>query len=81
MNKKPPTKDEIADTFEATAQLLELKGENQFKVRAYQNAARAVELFPGDLAAAARTEELEATQGIGERMAEARAGTAGNRAI
>ena len=65
----PPTKDQIADTFEATAQLLELKGENQFKVRAYQNAARAVELFPGDLAAAAHSDALEATQGIGERMA------------
>lgn len=65
----PPTKDEIADTFEATAQLLELKGENPFKVRAYQNAARAVELFQGDLAAAARTGELDEAPGIGERMA------------
>ncbi len=65
----PPTKDEIADTFEATAQLLELKGENPFKVRAYQNAARAVELFQGELAAAARTGELDETPGIGERMA------------
>ena len=37
-----PTKDEIADTLESIGLLLELKGENAFKTRAYANAARAV---------------------------------------
>ena len=37
-----PTKDQIADLLEGIAQMLELKGENIFKIRAYTNhAARA----------------------------------------
>ena len=44
------SKDQIADLFESIAQMLELKGEGVFKVRAYQNAARALETWPGDLA-------------------------------
>ncbi len=35
------TKESIADMLEHIAQLLEIKGEVVFKVRAYQNAARA----------------------------------------
>ena len=34
------TKEEVVDTLESIAQLLEFKGENVFKIRAYQNAAR-----------------------------------------
>ena len=34
-------KDEIAAIFENIARLLELKGENPFKIRAYTHAARA----------------------------------------
>jgi len=33
---------DIADVFEQVADLLEIKGENQFRVRAYRNAARTV---------------------------------------
>src|SRR5438132_91369 len=47
------TKDEIADILNDIALLLDLKGENNFKVRAYQNAARALEMYAGDLEAAA----------------------------
>ena len=36
-------KDEIAGVFENIARLLELKGENPFKVSAYTHAARALE--------------------------------------
>ena len=39
------TKEEIAGILEQIAALLELKGENPFKVRAYVNAARAIETF------------------------------------
>ncbi|MBV9657639.1 MAG: DNA polymerase/3'-5' exonuclease PolX [Verrucomicrobia bacterium] len=70
MNPPPPSKDDIAEIFESTAQLLELKGENPFKVRAYQNAARAVELFSGDLVAAAATPGvLEEIPGLGKHSA------------
>ena len=39
------TKEEIAGVLEQIATLLELKGENPFKIRAYANAARAIETF------------------------------------
>lgn len=64
------TKDEIAEVLRNIATLLELKGENPFKFRAYLNAARAVETFPGDLAAAARAESLSSVKGIGKAIAE-----------
>lgn len=64
------TKDAIADIFESIAQLLELKGENPFKVRAYTNAARTVMEFPGDLALMAREGRLEEIAGIGTHIAE-----------
>jgi DNA polymerase/3'-5' exonuclease PolX len=37
------TKEEIAGILERVATLLELKGENPFKIRAYTNAARTIE--------------------------------------
>ena len=37
------TKNEIADVLAEIGTLLELKGENPFKVRAYQTGARALE--------------------------------------
>ena len=39
------TKEEIAGVLEHIATLLELKDENPFKIRAYTNAARAIETF------------------------------------
>src|SRR5437016_17924 len=39
------TKKDIATVLEKIATLLELKDENPFKVRAYTNAARAIETF------------------------------------
>jgi hypothetical protein len=42
------SKDEIAEILEQIARLLELKGENPFKIRAYANAARALETLSGD---------------------------------
>ena len=64
------SKDEIADTFTHIAQLLELKGEVVFKVRAYQNAARALETFRGDLAAMSEEGTLGTIEGIGKAIAE-----------
>jgi DNA polymerase (family 10) len=55
----------VIDLLEQLAVLMELKGENPFKIRAYQNGARALETFDGDLAAAVETGELKKVKGIG----------------
>jgi DNA polymerase/3'-5' exonuclease PolX len=39
----------IADVLEKIATLLELKGENPFKIRAYTNAARSLETWGGNI--------------------------------
>ena len=64
------SKEAIAHTLEGIAQLLDLKGENPFKIRAYQAAARAVETYAGDLEAAAANGELGQIEGIGKSVAE-----------
>ena len=64
-----PTKDEIADTLESIGLLLELKGENAFKTRAYANAARAVETCAGNIEQMAREERLGEIPGIGAAIA------------
>ncbi len=45
--------------------MLELKGENPFKARAYENGARAILGFQGDLAEAVRSGEIRRVKGIG----------------
>jgi DNA polymerase (family 10) len=56
---------DIAHALEEIGSLLELKGENAFKVRAFQNAARTVGDFAGDISAALASGELAAVKGIG----------------
>lgn len=63
------TKETVAGVLEMVARLLELKGENPFKVRAYLNAARAVETFTGDLAATAAAGRFQEIPGIGAALA------------
>ncbi len=63
------SKQTIADTLTGIAQLLDLKGENPFKIRAYVAGARAVEMYSGDLEAAVRNGELGQIEGIGEALA------------
>lgn len=65
-----PTKDQIADLLESIAQMLELKGENVFKIRAYTNAARAIETYSGDLATAAAENRLGDIPGVGKAIAD-----------
>ena len=48
--------------------MLELAGANQFKVRAYENGARAVMEFPGDLDEAVATGALRKVPGIGDTI-------------
>jgi DNA polymerase (family 10) len=56
---------QVARVLEEIAAMLELAGENPFKVRAYENGARALFAFSGDLEAAVASRELLKTPGIG----------------
>ena len=63
------TKNEIADVLSEIATLLELKGENPFKVRAYQAGARALEAIEeSELAQLIEKEELQSVKGIGDAL-------------
>ena len=62
------TRDQVVGILERIALLLELQGENPFKVRAYRNGARALELLEGDLGTLVRDNGLEGIPGIGEAL-------------
>ena len=64
------TKSEIAAVLEEVAALLELKGENPFKIRAYTNAARSLETFGGNISSLQDEEALSKIPGIGKSIAE-----------
>jgi DNA polymerase (family 10) len=58
----------VAEIFTAIAQILELRGENPFRIRAYQRAARTVEGYTKDVAALS-PEELLKLPGVGKDLA------------
>ncbi len=60
----------VAEILEEIGLLLELAGENPFKSRAYQNAARAVRGLDRDLEQLVRSGELKKIKGIGPAIAE-----------
>lgn len=61
---------EIADLFDQLAELLDIEGENPFRVRAYHNAARTIRSQPRSLAEMiAAGEDLTELPGIGEAIA------------
>ncbi|AXK79374.1 DNA polymerase/3'-5' exonuclease PolX [Pseudolabrys taiwanensis] len=61
---------EIAAMFDQCADLLEIKGENQFRVRAYRKAARTVEGLPRSVSVMlAAEEDLAELPGIGKDLA------------
>ncbi len=64
------TKEQITSVLERIAILLELKEENPFKIRAYTNAARAIETFGGNIANFQDEEALAKIPGIGKSIAE-----------
>jgi len=64
------SKDEIADILENISRLLELKGENPFKVRAYTNGARALETLSESLETLVAENRLQEVDGIGKAIAE-----------
>ena len=64
------TKNEIAAVLEEISTLLELKGENPFKIRAYTNAARSIEAWGGSLSDLKNEEALSKIPGIGKSIAD-----------
>jgi DNA polymerase (family 10) len=62
-------KHEAARILEEIALYLEIEGENPFKVRAYHNAAKALEGLNEDLLQVVQEKRLEEIPGIGERIA------------
>jgi DNA polymerase (family 10) len=63
------TKEQTIELLETIARLLEIKGENPFKIRAYTNAARALETFSDNFPAAVAENRLEELDGIGDAIA------------
>ncbi|MCE0484031.1 MAG: DNA polymerase/3'-5' exonuclease PolX [Methylacidiphilales bacterium] len=61
-------KSALTDMLEDIALLLELKGENPFKARAYVNAARALDAYEGDLGSLISEGRLGELAGIGEAL-------------
>ena len=62
------TKEQTIELLETIARLLELKGENPFKIRAYTNAARALETFSGNFQTTVAEEKLGELNGIGDAI-------------
>jgi DNA polymerase (family 10) len=61
---------EIAAMFERAAELLEIKGDNPFRVRAYHRAARVIEGLPKSVASLLKAgEDLSELPGIGKDLA------------
>lgn len=63
------TNKEISKMLSELADLLEIKGENKFKVRAYSNIARKVSTMSDNIVDLARGDSLEDVNGIGEGIA------------
>lgn len=61
---------EIAKVFEDIADLLDLKGENVFKVRAYQKVARSIEQLSVDVEQLVKEDRLKEVPGVGEAINE-----------
>jgi DNA polymerase (family 10) len=62
------TREDAATIFERIATLLELKGENPFKTRAYRSGAEIVESFSGDIMKLAAENQLTGIKGLGEAL-------------
>lgn len=63
-------KEEIVKTLKEISVLLELKDENPFKIRAYQNSARALEASDIKIEKGMKLEDLTGIKGVGPHIAE-----------
>lgn len=61
-------KKDVAAVLEEIAVLLELNGENPFKVRSYENGARRIAQLEDDLERLVREKRLREVQGVGEAL-------------
>jgi len=61
---------QVVDILETIARILEIQGENPFKIRAYENGARALESLPGDLRTLVEQKKLGEVKGIGKALEE-----------
>jgi DNA polymerase (family 10) len=64
------TRDDVAAALDEIATLLALQGENAFKVRAYENAARTLTKLSGDLNQMVADGSLADVRGFGEALVE-----------
>jgi DNA polymerase (family 10) len=65
----PVQNSEIAQIFNEAADLLEIEGANQFRIRAYRNAARTIEGYPNRLYKMVESgEPIDEIPGIGEDL-------------
>ena len=60
---------EIAAIFDDIAEMLKLKKDNIFKIRAYQKAARAIEALPVEVVQLVAENRLSEVPGVGEAIA------------
>ena len=60
---------DVAATLIEIAELLELKGETTFRIRAYENAARALGNLPEDIRTLAAEGRLTEVKGVGDAIA------------
>jgi DNA polymerase (family X) len=59
---------EIARIFQDIADILEVKGENVFKIRAYQKVARTIEQLPVELDIMVKEDRLREVPGVGDAI-------------
>jgi len=59
---------QIAKIFQDIADLLELKEENQFKIRAYQRVVRSIEHLPVEVEQLVKEDRLKEIPGVGEAI-------------
>ena len=60
---------QIRDIFNQIADLLEIKDENPFRIRAYRKAAQNIESLTADVEELAKEDKLEQIPGIGKDLA------------
>lgn len=62
------TRERLAEVLEEIALLLEIRGENPFKIRAYRQGAEIVSGYDGDIVALAQENRLDGIKGLGEAL-------------
>ena len=62
------TNKEIGSVLNQIASLLTLQGENQFKIRAYNNAARRVDMLKEPIESLVNEDRLQNVSGLGKSM-------------